>query len=93
MTEWGVVGVLIALAGLGGVLVKPMLSLNTAITRLTGAVERLQQDMAAMTARNSESHSRIYAQLADHDERIDGHEQRLCRMEGGAAGAKNRPSA
>lgn len=81
MTEWGVVGVLVVLVGFVAALAKPMISLNTAITRLTLAVERLQHDVSAMTAKNSESHSRIYGKLEGQDKRIDEHEGRIALLE------------
>lgn len=48
MTEWGVVGVLAALAGLAATLVTPMLKLNTTMTRLVVLVEELSDKLAAM---------------------------------------------
>ena len=42
MTEWGVVGVVIALAGLVATLVRPMLSLNGSITKLNLLAEQLR---------------------------------------------------
>lgn len=81
MTEWGVVGVLIALVGFVGALAKPLISLNTAITKLTLAVERLQHDLTAMASKNSESHSRIYGKLEGQDSRLDEHEGRISLLE------------
>ena len=48
MTEWGVVGVLAALAGLAATLVTPMLKPNTTMTRLVVLVEELSDKLAAM---------------------------------------------
>ena len=43
--EWTVVTVLIALVGLGAAVMKPMISLNSTIVKLTGAVEALQKNI------------------------------------------------
>ena len=44
MSEWGVVGVLIAVVGLFFTVGKPVITLNTSITKLTVTVDRLQKD-------------------------------------------------
>ena len=44
MTEWGVVGVIIAVVGLFFTVGKPVINLNTSITKLTVTVDRLQKD-------------------------------------------------
>ena len=43
MTEWGVVGVIVALVGFLAATAGPLLKLNGAITRLTVAVEGFQK--------------------------------------------------
>ena len=40
--EWTVVGVLIALVGLGASIIKPIVTLTQSITKLTVVVERIE---------------------------------------------------
>lgn len=81
MTEWGVVGVLIAVVGLFFTVGKPVINLNTSITKLTVTVDRLQKDyddlkkqahseVNDLAVKNSDSHRRIHEKLDDHEQRI-----------------------
>ena len=71
MTEWGVVGVIIAVVGLFFTVGKPVITLNTSITKLTVTVDRLQKDyddlkkqahseVNDLAVKNSDSHRRIH---------------------------------
>ena len=62
MTEWGVVGVLAALAGLAATLVTPMLKLNTTMTRLVVLVEELSDKLAAMEREAAAVRGEVHAQ-------------------------------
>ena len=66
MTEWGVVGVLAALAGLAATLVTPMLKLNTTMTRLVVRVEALSDKRAAMVREAAAVRGEVHA----HETRI-----------------------
>lgn len=66
MTEWGVVGVLAALAGLAATLVTPMLKLNTTMTRLVVLVEELSDKLAAMEQEAAAVRGEVHA----HETRI-----------------------
>lgn len=81
MMEWTVVTVLIALAGLGAAVMRPMISLNSTIVKLTGAVDALQKNIEELTSRNSKSHDRIFGALDDHGEILQDHEKRITLME------------
>lgn len=81
MSEWGVVGVLIAVVGLFFTVGKPVITLNTSITKLTVTVDRLQKDyddlkkqahseVNDLAVKNSDSHRRIHDKLDDHEQRI-----------------------
>lgn len=90
MTEWTVVTVIIVLVGLVATLVKPMLSLNTSMTKLTISNERLSEDLKGLTDKNSEAHARIWQhedeqdkRLNDHDKQFDSHESRIGALEKG----------
>ena len=81
MTEWGVVGVLIAVVGLVASIARPLLSLNTAITRLTTELDGLRKDLQTFSAKNETSHDRIWQKAAEQDETLDDHEHRITVLE------------
>lgn len=70
MTEWGVIGVLVTITGLGVALVTPIVKLNGIITKLSAIVERMALDLGDLTTRNAATHERIFLQLGDHEHRI-----------------------
>lgn len=83
MNEWSVVLVIISLVGLGAAIIKPILSLNTAIVKLTEAVKELQKDMADFVNGNHNSHVRIHERIDGCNEAIRNHENRLEKLEEG----------
>lgn len=64
--EWTVVTVLVVLVGLIAAVVKPLLTLNTTITRLSAGVDALEKNIGTLTERYDESSTR----LADHELRL-----------------------
>ncbi len=83
MTEWTVVTVVIALAGFLAVVVKPIITLNTSITKLTAAVGTLQENLQKLTAGNADGHERIWNSLDCQAGRISNHETRISVIEKG----------
>lgn len=83
MTEWGVVGVIIALAGLVATLVRPMLALNGSITKLHMLAEQLREDLRALSSKNSESHARLWEKNEAQDRQLSNHERRIGALEKG----------
>lgn len=81
MNEWSVVLVIISLVGLGAAIIKPILSLNTAIVKLTEAVKELQKDMADFVNGNHNSHVRIHERIDGCNEAIRNHENRIEKLE------------
>ena len=81
MNEWGVVTVLISLFGFGAAVIKPILSLNSTIVRLTEAVKELNKDMTNFVNDNHKSHVRIHEKIEMNKDKIDEHESRLTRLE------------
>lgn len=77
MTEWGVVLVLVTLLGFITGIITPLIKLNTAIVRLTDAVEILHKDMASMGESNDKTHKRIFELLDEHDDALGEHEKQL----------------
>lgn len=64
--EWTVITVLVALAGLIAAVVKPLLTLNTTITKLSAGVDSLEKNISVLTERYEEGSTR----LADHELRL-----------------------
>lgn len=81
MSEWGVVGVIIALVGLVASIAGPIVKMTQAVTKLTDAAERLDDKVKELTDRNSRSHERIFGKLDEHDETIADHETRISVLE------------
>ena len=81
MTEWTVVTVIIALVGFLAAVIKPIITLNTNITKLTAAVSTLQENLEKLTTKNNESHDRIWCRLDQHAGRLSDHETRLLVAE------------
>lgn len=81
MTEWGVVGVIIALAGLGVTIIKPILTLNTSIVKLTERMEHVTGELNQLTDQNTENHRRIWLRIDEHEELLTDHERRLDHFE------------
>ena len=81
MNEWTVVTVIVTLVGLAAAVVKPLIGLNSTITRLTAAVNVLEKNIAGLAAKNSESHERIWEKVEEHDDALNRHETRLTIIE------------
>lgn len=64
--EWTVVTVIIALAGLFMTVGKPIITLNSSITRLQDAILELREDIKVLTGRTDSQEER----LQDHETRI-----------------------
>ena len=81
MSEWTVVTVIIALVGLLAAVLKPLLSLNGTIARLTEVVKELEKDISGFDKRNNDSHGKIWERVRAHNETIINHETRLTVIE------------
>ncbi|MDY5912004.1 MAG: hypothetical protein SPJ62_08385 [Inconstantimicrobium porci] len=64
--EWTVVTVIIALVGLFMTVGKPVITLNSSITRLQDAINELREDIKVLTSRTDNQEER----LQDHETRI-----------------------
>ena len=84
MTEWGVVGVLIALAGFLSLIIKPVISLTKSITELNGNVKLFQN----MFSKNDEEHDRLWKHNDVQDVKIEDHERKLASLGVGRGGSK-----
>ncbi|MCC8091489.1 MAG: hypothetical protein LIO55_08960 [Oscillospiraceae bacterium] len=81
MSEWTVVSVIVGLAGLLLSLLKPLISLNSTLTRLTDTVEKLEQELAESAEKNREAHTRLWDKAAAQDEMLQAHTLQLARLE------------
>lgn len=81
MDEWAIVTVLIALTGLFMTVAKPILGLNSTITRLSENVERLESRLTEFSENNTDSHRRLWAQCDGHAKRLEAHETRIAVLE------------
>jgi hypothetical protein len=84
MTEWGVVGVISALAVLFALLIKPIISLTKSITELNGSVRLFQN----MFSQNDEEHDRLWKHNDVQDVKIEDHERKLASLGVGRGGSK-----
>lgn len=81
MTEWGVVGVLAALAGFGATVIKPLLSLNASIVHLTTRIDQMTASLDEISERNRRSHDRIWRHSGEQDAALEDHEHRITVLE------------
>ena len=81
MTEWGVVGVIVVLLGLIVSVVKPLISLNAVLTRLTDAIKVLEKELSALSEKNGEAHNKLWNREREQDEILRDHEFRLLKIE------------
>ena len=77
MNEWTVVTVLAALVGLGAAVIRPLISLNSTITRLTEIVKKLESNVEELTDKNSQSHSKLWSTVGQCKSLLGEHETRL----------------
>ena len=70
MNEWTVFLALGTIIGLFLAVGKPILDLNTTITKLQATVENLIEDVKEFKKDNEGEHAEIKDQLSDHEKRI-----------------------
>ena len=81
MTEWEVVGVIIALVGLIGVIVKAIVPLTRTITELTVVVKDLRKDMDDQRTSAHNSHKHLWEHNEKQDKQLNDHEKRIYALE------------
>jgi len=92
MTEWGVFGVIAAIVALFLTVGTPIMKLNSTMVRLTEAVTRLEkeqsrtrkeleEDLQKHIAKNTESHTRIWAHNKQQDAELKDHGTRITQLE------------
>lgn len=72
MSEWTVVSALVVIIGLFMTVGKPIITLNSSLTRLQDAIDALREDIKVLTGRTDDQESRIQ----NHETRISILEKR-----------------
>lgn len=85
MNEWTVYLTLASLAGTFALVVRPVIGLTQAITRLTTTVDSMSEELDRVARKNSDSHRRLWAHAEEQDARLCAHEKRLDRLGEGAS--------
>jgi hypothetical protein len=81
VTEWQVVSVIVVLVGLAASIVKPIVALNSSITRLTELVGFLDKRLAEMSEKNNETHEKMWKRAGEQETHLQNHETRLAVLE------------
>ena len=81
MTEWGVVTVIIALVGLFVTIIKPLLTLNTSMVRLTEEMKHVNRGLTDLNDKNTENHKRIWDRMDEQSDTLKDHEKRIDHLE------------
>jgi len=88
MTEWGVVGVIIALVGLIAAVVGPMVKVSSTLTKvstvldsITGRVDKLENADKDYQESTRQARARIHDRIDEVDSRVNDHEVRITTLE------------
>lgn len=81
MTEWGVVGVIIAMVGLIISVATPMIKLNSTLTRLITQMDNFSNGLAAFQVRYKEQLASQKEINETHQKELDNHEHRITVLE------------
>lgn len=81
MNEWTVVTVLGVLIGLIASVLRPIINLNSNITRLNENVCSLEKNIAELNDSNSATHEKLWHRADELEGRINAHETRLRLLE------------
>ena len=89
MTEWSVVLVIVTLIGIVGAVARPIIKLNTSITKLTVTLENTCGDVIGLSERhdrdmqkNSENHARLWQHNEIQDAQLKELEKIVFALEG-----------
>jgi len=83
MNEWTVVTVLIAVIGLITTIVKPVISLNTTITRLDESVAGLKLKIDSLSMDYDQYYLKLSNAINQQNQQMLAHEVRIQNMESG----------
>lgn len=81
MTEWNVVGVIIAVVGLIAAVTGPIVKLISSITKLTVMMSNVTDELRELAAQNSKNHEHLDVRLKGHDKELASHDKRIHVLE------------
>jgi len=81
MTEWGVVVVVIALAGFVGIFVKISVSLTKALVENTVHLKSVDKSLQSLTTDNQDEHEKFWNKFDEQDTTLNDHEVRISVIE------------
>jgi cell division protein FtsL len=81
---WTILAVAVSVISLvAAIVVKPMLSLQQSITKLTTLLDTMAENFKDLTTDNSKSHDRIWKHNDEQDKMLNDHETRISVIEHG----------
>lgn len=88
MDKWEVFLVISAVVSFILLVCKPLMTLNTTITKLIDAVETLESSFKEMNESNTKTHGRLWNEIEQHGDTLNNHETRLQMIERGGKNEK-----
>lgn len=82
MNEWAVVGVIVTLAGLFFTIGKPIINLNTSITKLNENVKHQNERLDKFEQNSNKEHGELWEHEEKQDEILASHALRLHDLDG-----------
>lgn len=82
MSEWGVIEVVVVLAGLAVTVGGPIVKLIATLVELITELREIRKDFDSVTTRNTESHRRLWRKNEEQDALLRDHDGRIERLEG-----------
>lgn len=81
MTEWGVVSVIVVLAGLLISIATPIIKLNSTLTKLTTQMENFMRGLDEFKTRYTNQLQEFHETHEDIYNKVNNHECRIIRLE------------
>ena len=78
--SWQVVLALVVIIGLIGVIVKPILKLNTTLTMLDMTIKSLQDQLKSFRGDNDKDHDDIFDRLDEHEDTLIEHDKAISEL-------------
>ena len=88
MSEWTVVTVLVSLTGLAAAVLRPLIGLNSSLTKMNQMLSNLEASVEKLTEKNNEAHDKIWDRIEKDENMLYDHEKRLYLSE--LTGEKNK---
>ena len=78
--SWQVVLALVVILGLIGVIVRPVLKLNTTLTTLDLTIKSLQEQLKSFRCDNDKDHDDIFERLDEHEDTLVEHDKAILEL-------------